>query len=475
MRGGVALVLASVLYAAPAAGQLTGDYAVDRAKASRPDRPRSMLEAHASFGRINRDFFLTTVFRLNYNQDYWGIGLQLPIRILLEKKNEKTETAGGIFRKEDWNDWTDALRLFNYAYVGRADRLGPFFLRGGLLEKRSLGHGSVMHRYYNGMDINRWRVGINTLGRADELGGELILGDVLAPYLWGVRGWVRPFRFRLFRDYLDRLEFGTTLAADWRAPLTLQRETNGVVKIDPDSNLPLVAGREALAILGIDVGMNVFKSDYLSITPYTDINMITAVDEGWGVHLGVLWETEIPTGEHAVQIALRTEYRRVSGDYLAPYFNTVYEIERYQRLRPDFEGTKLSSVCAGDCSNNTRPWRNSYFFELQGGLKDVLLVGSEYIEYSSGLDDGSFRLYVEVPYFDFAQLRAFYFRVNLNGAGDLFALDERTALVAELHVPIYYVGFRIRWWRTYQAVADQQDPYQPVDDWNIGVIVRLKL
>lgn len=475
MRLSVAVSLVSLFVASSAAAQLTGDHAVERAKASRPDRPHSMLEAHASFGRIDRDFYLTTVFRLNYNQDYWGIGIQLPFRIRLQDKPPKSEAAAGFLRKEDWDDWTDALRFFNYAYVGRADRLGPFYLQGGLLERQTLGHGSILHRYYNGMDINRWRVGINTLARDDEFGGEAILGDVFSPYLWGVRGWVRPFRFRLFRDYWDRLEIGTTVAADWTAPLTVQKDANGFVQID-DKGLPRVSDAKALGIFGIDLGMNVFKSDYLSITPYTDVNMMTTVDEGWGVHLGVLWESEIPAGEHPVQIALRTEYRRVSGDYLGPYFNTVYEIERYQRLRPGAgDGTKLASLCANDCSNNTRPWRNGAFFELQGGLKDVLLIGSEFIDYGGELDDGSFRLFVEVPYFEFAQLRAFYYRVNLEGSSDLFALDERTALVAELHVPIYYVGFRVRWWRTYQALPDQESAYEPVDDWNIGVIVRIKL
>lgn len=469
-----------VVLAPSASAQLTGDHAVNKAKASRPDREPSVIEAHASFGRIAEDFYLTMVFRLNYNQDYWGLGLQLPLRIELQDEDPQSDNAAGILRAEDWDHWTDALRFFRYAYVGRADRLGAAYARLGLLERLTLGHGSILHRYNNGMDINRWRVGVDTIARTDAFGGEVVVGDVLSPYLTGVRGWLRPFRLRLFRDYWDRLEIGTTMVADWKAPFLLDRRDDAALNFVNigDDNLPEVLEDRAFAIMGIDLGMCVFQSDLLSITPYTDVNMMTTVDEGWGVHVGVLWESEIPAGEEAVQIALRTEYRRVSGDYLGPYFNTVYEIERYQRLRATGGRgeTKLASLCQdGDCDDNRRPWRNGAFIELQAGLKDVLLVGSEYIDYGGELDDGSFRLYVDLPYFEFAQLRAFYYRVNLEGTNDLFAFDERTALVAELHVPIYYVGFRVRWWRIWQATPGEEDPYKSVDDWNIGVIVRIKL
>ena len=72
-------------------------------------------------------------------------------------------------------------------------------------------------------------------------------------------------------------------------------------------------------------------------------------------------------------------------------------------------------------------------------------------------------------------MKAFYYRINTTGLGDIFGFDDRTALLAELKIPFLYVlSAYFQWIRTFQARPGDSG-YEAVDDWNIGLGVLIRL
>lgn len=469
-------ILLVTALAAPAEAQMTGDSVLQMAGSEQSNLPPDSFGGNMMFGRLGEDFFLTLALRLNFDRENWGIGLQLPVRIrLTDNENLREDDYFGFIRRQDWDQPSDYLRLIRYVYIGQRDKKGPFYVRLGELPNLTVGHGTIMHRYFNVLDVNQWHTGINAAVNIHAFGAEVMLNDVANPYVAGARFHVRPLKLALGEGFWEKLYVGASVFADARAPFELGRTPMGAVAVN-DNLVPEVTRERALAIAGIDVGIEILNTGILSITPYTDLNKMNIVENGWGWHTGVLWKVAVPLPIDTLVADLRTEYRRVSGDYLGPYFNTVYEIERYQRLNFEPNGTpKLRSLCGvnPDCVG-APPGKNGLFFELLAGLPSLVFVGGEYIDYDGGQADGSLRLSLEVPALEVVRFSAFYYRINVDGVGDLFALDDKSAIVAQAMVPLYGIfSVNLRWWRVWQGSPDVG--YQAVDDWSVGVGFNLAL
>ena len=478
LRPALALAALALLAAAPAQAQLTTQGAREEANRTKPYREPSLLAAQARFGELGEDWFFTAVFQLNYNQDSWGIGLQLPLRMRLKDRDPQDEEVAKVLRKQDWDQLSDYLKILRYVYVGESDKAGPYFVQGGDLVNLTVGHGTLMHRYHNNLDLSRWHTGVNAAANVEGFSVDFMVGDLLSPYLMGGRVGVRPFE--MDRGYThrwwDTLEIGASFFADWTAPFELVR-VDGEVQVD-EEYVPRVQDKLSFSTFGLDVGLPIPIGQRLTFTPYIDFNKISVVQNGYGLHLGTIWRLEVPRGlKPPFEGMFRLEYRHVSGDYLGQYFNTVYEIERFQRLasRGGQGQPKLRTLCAETCDDDAPPGRNGLWLELSLGLRDVIFVGAEYLAYDRGRADGSFRLFLEVPYFEYVQAKFFYYRINTEDLGDLFAFDDRTALMAEVRIPFLWVlSANFRWARVWQA-RTEDGGYQAVDEWNagLGVFVRL--
>jgi hypothetical protein len=386
---------------------------------------------------------------------------------------------GGILRREDWDQLQDYLRVLRYVYVGRFDKKGPFYVRVGELSNLTIGYGTAVHRYFNGLDPNQWRTGLNAAVNLGAFGGEVVIGDVGNPYFAGFRTTVRPLQLALGDEsFWRRLVVGASLFADARAPFELRAA--GADGVAVEDGVPVVTRERALALGGVDVGLELLDTSLLKITPYTAFQKMSVVENGLGWHTGVLWNLRVPTPLDPLVADLRTEYRRVSGDYLAPYFNTVYEIERYQRLSGEDGASalpKLRTLCGPEagCAGSTAAARNGLLFELMAGLPSWAFVTGEYVDQDGGEADGSLRLSLEVPALEAVRFSAFYYRINVDGLGDLFALDDKSALVAQAQVPLYsFLTVNVRWWRVWQA-RPEEGGYASVDDWSLGLGLNLQL
>jgi|GEM_PF-470645 len=446
-------------------------------------QPSGSFGGELGLGKLGEDFFLTVNLRLSYDQPTWGVGVQAPLRLRIwDRDPNNDQDYGGVLRREDWDQPSDYLRILRYVYVGQADKKGPYYVRIGELTALTVGHGTIMHRYFNGIDANKWRTGINAVGNVGPYSGEVVLGDIVDPYLFGMRFTMRPLEVFLEKDnpWASRLVMGHSLFTDVRAPIGLARDANGAILTNADG-VPEVTRERALMIVGLlDIGYELLDTELLSITPYMDLNKMTQVPNGLGWHLGVLSSLRLPLGIDTLSASLRTEYRFVSGDYVGPYFNVVYEIERYQHLERG-GGTvrpKLLELCVGDplCNSPVAAARHGYFFEGQVGLPKFVVAGFEYLDYAGPRDDGQFRLSVDVPALEFLQLSAYYYRVNVAGPSDLFKVDDKSAIVAQARVPVWGpLVLQLRWWRIWRSCGadgticeDGTEGYRSVDDWSVG-------
>ena len=488
-RWGQVVAVVGVVWAAPAWAQLDGDQAKALADAESKASPvdTAALTGELGFGGLGEDYFLTLSVGFNFDREDYGFGVQVPLRLRVWDRDPQNDADfGGVLRREDWDQASDYLRIIRYVYFGQADKRGPYYVRLGELSALSVGHGTIMHRYFNGIDANKWRTGIDAVVNVGPYHGEVVLGDLFDPYLVGLRFSLRPFDAVTPNEadrnpWLSRLVVGHSLFLDGKAPIALARDAEGDV-VRSDQGPPEVSRERALLVLGlVDVAYEVLDTELLRITPYMDINKITQVRHGWGWHLGILWNLRLPLGFDDLVVDARTEYRFVSSDYVGPYFNPVYEIERYQHLAAA-GGTsqpKLLYLCGGDpqCDVAVGGPRHGWYFEARAGLPKWVFLGLEYLDYAGPRADGQFRVSLEVPALEFVQLSAYYYRVNVEGPGDLFAIDDKSAIVAQAKVPLYWVfTLNLRWWRVWRscgnagtACEDGGEGYQSVDDWSVGV------
>lgn len=491
------VLLAAAAVPARARAQMTGGEAVAAAAASRSMLPPDTLGGTALFGKIDEDWFLTLALRVSFDREDWGIGLQLPLRLrVIDNDPKNPNDYLGILRREDWDEPSKYLRVIRYVYVGQADKRGPFYVRVGELQGLTIGHGTIMYRYYNDIDVDSWHTGVDAAVNIGAFGGEAMISDVANPYVAGLRFTVRPLELALGDAWpWHKLVVGANVVADGRAPLQLRTtpiavpasggppgastSSTGVAVALDSGNHPIVSRARALGIFGLDLGLEVVSTELLSITPYSDLNKMTIVDKGWGWHLGILWELRLPLLIDTLTIDARTEYRRVTGDYIGPYFDTVYEIERYQVLGTPHDAhgvplpvgaqTKLNTLLSGATAA-----RNGVFFSLLAGLPNLIAVGGDYIAYDGDRNDGSLRLTLDVPALKVVRFTAFYYRTGVSGLQDLVRLDDRSAIVASASIPVSsFFALQLMWWRIWRAEADGS--YQAVDDWSAGLGFNIAL
>ena len=436
-----------------------------------------------AFARMDGDYYASLRLKFNFNQENWGFGLQVPVRLRLT--NETPPFEEGVnrwFPEQDWRYDDPAFwgQLLRYVYIGQSNKKGSYYVRLGEIANASIGHGTIAHRYTNGLVTNVWRLGVDASVNIGAFGAEVLIGDVFDPLVVGGRLQVRPFTLfgvggsdndsegdseeheEKSDSILDRFYVGFTALSDARAPYSLVRDQNGDVQFEENGQYR-VDERKAVVAIGGDVGVEVLKTSILVIEPYIDFNKMTVLEDGWGLHIGVLWKLKVPVIIDDLVVDLRTEYRRVGGQYSAPYFDTLYELERYASpLGSVTVQPKLRRLDDGDLGG-----RNGIYLEALAGLPSWVFLTGEYTDYDGGQADGVLRVGLIVPALDFLKLSAFYYRSGISGLDDLWKLDDRSLLVAEAQVPFYSVfAAQVRFWRTWEATSSG---YEAHDDFSVGL------
>jgi hypothetical protein len=365
----------------------------------------------------------------------FGVGLDVNLRI---DKN-------GSLRKEDFNTTSDILSLIKYVRYGH--KRDKFYVRVGGLDRAILGQGNIVYYYNNRASYDNRKIGVELDIDFGKFGFESVYGDLSGKGLLGIRGYTRPLQFTDLRSVpiIGKLEIGGTFATDLNDHSGV---TNAV--IDPATkNLKVLSDERNISIVGLDALLPVFRSKILNIDLYSNFTKILKFGSGATVGAGFSFN-----GLGLVNVDLKFE-RWFNGDQFIPrYFNQLYEVNR---LRVDSTTGFLGSRAAE--LKNARSLGNSYFGELLVDVLNFVQLYGSYSRYDKISNSGILRLQSDLaPKNASFVFRAYYDKVGIQDEKDIFTLDERSILTAELgYKPLSYllVSFLYQW--TFAPEYDKSD------------------
>ena len=451
----IALLLVSLSLSASAASAAPIPGEERFGSVAAPSQQRTVT-AGISVNQIGEDSFASLSLGTELVLEKVGVGLRVPLNFrVIDGDPEATGDLPGGIRGEDWDEGIDYLRVLRYIRYGQ--KRDPIYARLGELAA-DLGHGTILGRYLNNVDLDTYRLGLQVDVNRPEGGVETIVSDVGrlatdsdASNVRGARLHVRPWQFIDPESRLTMVATGFTVVSDGTAPQDLADSD------DLDSQ----------TVFGFDAEALVHSSETLDVLPYTDLNFIA--DAGWGWHLGTLMQLRPPIG---LIFPIRLEYRLFASDYLPTYFSTFYELERHSFPLGASGGVpKAQAVDAADDSEVI----NGYLIDAGVDVWGAFQLGT-ILEGHEGVDP-TLAAFLNVPALRIIQFKAYYTRTRITGTDDVLAFDDRSLVIAEgryqMIPAVFLVGRLTRQWvRTEEAGVVS---HEPVDTWGIGVEAVLEL
>lgn len=372
----------------------------------------------------------------------FGVGLDLNLQFNKE----------GKLRKENFNEFSDYLSIIRYARYGQKN--DPFYVRLGALDYATLGHGSIMYLYNNRPSYDSRKNGLEFDVDFTTFGFESVYGSFGEGGVAGLRGYVRPLLFTSLAGVpiIGNLELGASYVTDFNKYVGV---TEG--NIDTQTGkFKSVVDEGSLSVMGFDVGLPIIRSGVFGFDLYFDYAQI--VDFGSGTALGGVVSLN---GLGLVNVRAKME-RRFNGDnYIPSYFNSFYEIERFQfDASTNIVSSKIQALQAiGNIGDG-------YYGELLVRFLGTFDILGSYQRLDDHPESGIFHAATEIapdgiPYV----ARAGYDKINIKDEKDLFTLDDRSYLFAELGYkpwPYILVSMVYNW--TFSPIRDSKDnivSYEP--------------
>lgn len=425
-----------------------------------------MAGGDIGFGKLGDAYFLRLNIGTELRFDKIAVGLQIPLNIRLEDRCGNFALPDGCpqnarLRHEDWDEFADYARLIRYfSYGAPAD---PFYIRLGELWGATFGHGTVLSGYYNSINLDLYKLGIQLNVNTAYGGVQTMMDSLLQPSVFGMRGYVRPVSFWDPKSYWNNLAVGVTWMVDAFAPVGTV--TPGVVR--NGSGLPLP--NEAMGILGFDVEFTVLQHKIIDVIPYTDVNTIFGAGTGW--HLGVLTKLR-PLEKFGLNLKL--EYRYLGDGYVPAYFDSFYDIMKYQFPAgcsvTKFDLVRGRNPATTDACKVGLSGSGVYaegVFDFFGLL--TLMIA---FEDAQGPNNSNLLLSLQLPVFDAVKLAAYYNKRFFDGLANAFSTDG-AVLVGEARVRLYSMLYWIaRYARSWQVGADGK--FASADDFSVGIGVQAR-
>jgi hypothetical protein len=377
----------------------------------------------------------------------------LPLSYMVHDGGAPTESR---WRREDWDEPSEYLRLARIVEYGRP--YGPMYLRAGELSNVRIGHRTVVDNYINTLDVDRFRWGIHHNLNTVYGGYEVLLDNVTAPRLLGMRTYVRPAALANRDSWWRRFAVGASLFGDVQAPAVLAQNADGTYALNSLGQFVVDEG-QATGIVGLDVELAVVDTEVVSVTPYSDANVHLAQGAGW--HLGSFLAVQ---PSERVVLDARTEFRLLGAGYLPTYFGPLYEVERFAFRAPGQSPTllpKLQWLRTGQEDERRVGW----FGELGLNVGQLVRVAGA-VENYQGPDSTNAWFSVSVPAYRYFQFAAYYANTRFQGVRQMFRAENALAM-AEARIMltdgIYFNAQVNRRWK-----LDPDGRYAPVDDFAVG-------
>jgi hypothetical protein len=368
----------------------------------------------------------------------FGAGLDLNIDI---DKN-------GNIRKEDFLNFSDYLNIIRYIRYGTKNE--PVYVQLGALDYYTLGYGNIILNYNNSPSYDARRIGLVTDIDFGEFGVESIYSNFLDAGIVGIRGYLRPLKFTSAGNIpiIGNLTVGMTYAVDFNKYAGIVFDQLGTTSLSEDKG--------SINIEGIDLGLPLYSSRMLGLQFYTDAAKI--INFGSGAAVGIKADLN---GLGFIKASAQFERRFNNSQFIAGYFNPLYEIERYQYDSASgiysSKATKLADITNPD---------NGYFGELYANALGLFYVLGTYERLDKTPYSGVLHLEANaapesLPFI----LRAGYDKVNISSETEIFTLDNRSLLYFEFgYKPSPYIVVSMLYKWTFAPVYDSNNNiinYQP--------------
>ena len=409
----------------------------------------------AAFNRIpGEGNYIKTIINTEFHLGPVGLGLSLPLNLLVNPDsgiNRDDITYNGVIRKRDWDEPLDYFKFVRYLRYGQ--KRDPVYFLAGQLWGASIGHGTLVNRYANSLNLDHTKFGLAFDVNTTYFGVETLTDSLGDPSLLGGRAYLRPFGDTLF---LRGWAVGVSVVTDRTAPrryVTSSGAPSITLQQDPQGN-PLVFS-DAVFAGGVDTEFELLHNSIISLIPYVDLNRIAGA--GNGLHAGILTDIYLPVPILDINVQARLEYRMMQPGYIPEYFDQTYDLGRVQYVGtcpggvaacPKFTAAQASHASAADPGAIDR---KGYYGELAFGFAGFLQIGGLYQDYEGDPSGASLGLFATLPKLEIIKLSAYYLRKNMkSGFDDAFKLDERSLLAAsaayKMFGPVYLrVDFQRRW------------------------------
>lgn len=427
-----------------------------------------------------------------------ALGLGVPFNVLAYP-NGFYDTGKIKLRKHDYDKESDYARILRFFTVGRKE--DQFYLNVSQLVAASIGHGAIVRRYSGNTDQNITRVGAQLDAYGRYGGFEAFVGDVVQPqhFVAGL-AFVKPLGFLSgdLGNTLGQTSLGLSTAADFSAPYTLSRVANKYPEVADDGE-PIVLETRRAQVLGADLETKVLKTEGADIKIFGDYSRLLDVSQptgagangqgGGGFTLGTLGRFNAGDVKlHAFRVVLEGRY--FDGNYLPGYFDTFYEVQKYQFITGKADTAyepKLRTILARDPAHKRAGYYVEAAYQYNGGL--ALSAAFEDSFHVSGPDDicagcppeqkrvgaRNLTLHLEYPAYSWLQFFGSYYRRSFEGplinSGSVLG-DDNTLIYAALRLhllPILFLNARIfRSWRADPVLGEMRNVYGGDFDLELG-------
>ena len=421
-----------------------------------------------------------------------GLGVPLNVRAYA---NGFIDHQGFKLRPHDYDQPSDYARILRFLTVDKKE--DQFYLNVSQLSAASIGHGTIVRRYSGEVDQNITRVGAELDAYGKYGGFEAFVGDVVQPqhFLAGLAflkplGWITGPS----HDTLGWTSIGLSTAMDLQAPYTLCRNkaTNYPQVGDSDFTAkslgcdgasyyepgePVVAETRRAQVVGVDLETKILKTEKADIKPYVDYSRMMGIsnpavgaraDGGGGLTLGFLGRFNVGDEKvHAFRVVLEGRY--FDGNYLPGYFDTFYEVQKFQFITGQADTgyePKLRTILDRDPAHK----RAGYYIEAAWQYNQGLAIMAAYEDsfHVSGPDSicggctgpaASFgarnlTLHIEYPAYSWLQFFGSFYRRSYDGAPFATSnpLGDNTLIYAAARLHVLWVMFlNGRIFRSWQA------------------------
>ncbi|MBM4280468.1 MAG: hypothetical protein FJ137_06815 [Deltaproteobacteria bacterium] len=407
----------------------------------------------------------------------------------------------GRFRSQDWDQLEDFLRPLRYVAYGKKE--DKVYINLNRVNATTIGHGQLVRRYTPNIDIDEDNLFANFDAYGDWGGVELMGGPFPLPRLVGGLAFLKPLG--IAQDFVKLTEEGTWLhtaldswsigfsyVTDLNSPTGLEGRFNPgdqrrQLAVDPANqfvwrNQTTPIG-DAVQGMGIDTEVKLLKLPNVDIKAYADASMLLFPGDsssaaayqsfsGAGGTIGSL--VRISLGEKPVRpieeepdevqlgkkprekkaahaLRLRLEGRTFSPTFLPSYWNTLYEVDRFQ-FGTDANRATLPTKIGFLASKQGGPMRAGYYAELSYAWVDALALTAMFedafpLGEDATLRAKNFALHAETAGLGWLQLFATYHYRNFE-AGEfdkLFSLaTDNEVLFAGVRLqilPIMFLNF----------------------------------